>query len=79
MDKSLSSYLPRPSQDANSVLKCGEFYKKLESFIFNSISLGQWESARASFRCLVLSDEPGVRDTCRELLKVLILDAAHFW
>lgn len=79
MDENLSRYLPRASEDAKLVLKCGEFYKKLESSIFNSISLGQWESARASFRCLALSEDPGARDACRELLKILILESPNYW
>ena len=79
MEASLSKYLPSLEEDSKAVLKCGEFYKKLESSIFNHVSLGQWEPARASFRCLALSGEPSVRDTCKELLKILILESANYW
>lgn len=80
MEEGLSRYLPhRRLEETNSVLRCGETYKKLESSIFNSISLGQWESARASFKCLSLSEDTTSIDTSRELLKILILEAANFW
>lgn len=79
MDESLSTYLPRFAASASTVLRCGEVQQKHESFIFNSVSLGQWESARASFRCLALCEEAGVRENAKELLKILILEAAKFW
>lgn len=79
MDENLSRYLPSLSKDTNSVLRSGDVYKKLESSIFNSVSLGQWESARASVKCLALSSDAASRETSRELLKILILEAANFW
>jgi len=78
MDSNLSAYLPGGA-GGGSVLKCGEIHKKHESSIFNSVSLGQWESARASFKCLSLSQDASVRDNAKELLKILILEAAKFW
>lgn len=79
MEGSLTGYLPRSQEESTSVLRCRDTYKKLESLVFNSVSLGQWESARASLRCLALSNEAGVRHTARELLKVLILEASNYW
>lgn len=79
MDESLSTYLPRLAADSDSVLRCGDIQQKHESSIFNSVSLGQWETARASFQCLAVSQEVGARENARELLKILILEAAKFW
>ena len=79
MDEGLSTYLPRGARDSAPVLRCGDTQQKYESFIFNSVSLGQWETARASFQCLSLSQDPGARDNAKELLKILILEAAKFW
>jgi len=64
-------------QEKNSVLRCTDTHKKLESAILNSISLGQWEAARAHLCSLVV--RPGSREGTRELLKTLILDSASFW
>ncbi len=72
-------HLPRLIEDPNVVLRSGDTFKKLESSIFNSISLGQWELARASFRCLTLSGDANSQDTARELLKILILEAPTYW
>lgn len=71
--------LPRLLGDSNTVLRSEDTFKKLESSIFNSISLGQWELARASFRCLALSGDANSQDTARELLKILILEAPSYW
>lgn len=81
MDESLSTYLPLvATADASSVvLRCRDTQQKYESSIFNSVSLGQWESARASFKCLALSGEASARENAKELLKILILEAAKFW
>jgi hypothetical protein len=79
MDESLSTYLPGIAADSGSVLRSRNTQQKLESSIFNSVSLGQWETARASFQCLSVSQEAGVRDNAKELLKILLLDAAKFW
>lgn len=79
MEGSLLDYFPRPSEESTSVLICLDTYKKLESSVFNHVSLGQWELARASLRCLAISDAASVRDTARELLKVLILEASNHW
>ena len=68
-----------PGEEAASVLLCRDQHKKLESAVFNSVSLGQWESARACLRCLALSGDKKVCDSTRELLKVLILDASNYW
>lgn len=64
-------------QEKNSVLRCADTHKKLESAILNSISLGQWEATRAHLCSLVV--RPGSREGTRELLKTLILDSASFW
>jgi len=61
----------------SSNLRCADTHKKLESAIFNSISLGQWEAARAHLSSL--AGRPGSRLGTRELLKILILDSASFW
>lgn len=81
MEDNLSDYLPKsPAEDpSTSVLRCKDTYKKLQSFAFNAISLGQWETARASFQSLALSDDPAVRNTAKELLKILVLEAANYW
>lgn len=60
-----------------SILRCRDTDKKLESAVFNCISLGQWETARAHFRCL--AQEPSSRDNARELLKILVLESSSFW
>ena len=79
MEESLSTYLPGLAADSGSVLRCRNTQQKLESLIFNSVSLGQWETARASFQCLSVSQETGVRENAKELLKMLLLEAAKFW
>ena len=71
--------LPKFTEDSSSALRSTDTFKKLESTIFNSISLGQWELARASFKCLALSGDANVQDTARELLKILILEASNYW
>lgn len=76
--RSSSSYLVN-SEDRNhaSVLDFQEKTKKLESSVFNHVSLGQWEAARA---CLsYLAADPTSRDNARELLKILVLEAATYW
>ena len=78
MEGSQIDYLSR-SPESTSVLRCRDTYKRLESSVFNAVSLGQWESARASLSCLAISDEASVRVTARELLKVLILEASNHW
>jgi len=62
-----------------NALRCSDLHKKLESTIFNSVSLGQWESARACLRCIAQSGDRKDCDSTRELLKVLILDASNYW
>ena len=60
-----------------SVLQCVEKTKKLESSVFNHVSLGQWEAARA---CLSsLAADPASRDNARELLKILVIEATAYW
>ena len=60
-----------------SVLQSVEKTKKLESSVFNHVSLGQWEAARA---CLSsLAAEPDSRDNARQLLKILVTEATTYW
>ena len=70
------TFVPEGDEES-SVLRCADTHKKLESAILNSISLGQWEAARAHLCSLV--GQPGSREGARELLKILILDSASFW
>ena len=72
-------YLPRSPDAPSSVLRCDDTFKKLESTIFNSISLGQWELARASFRSLALSGDANTQDNAKELLKILVMEAPNYW
>ncbi len=67
-------YLP-----GKSVLNCGEEIKKLESSIFNHVSLGQWEAAKACVDQLAVADDSVTRVNARDLLKLLIVDAANYW
>lgn len=60
------------------VLRCTNARQKLESAIFNAVSLGQWEVAQAHFTALARGDAAG-RDNARELLKLLIMEASNFW
>ena len=64
---------------SKSVLWCQDTHEKLESCVFNSISLGQWELAGANLRSLSLSGEASIRDAARDLLKVLILESPNHW
>ena len=60
-----------------TVLRCDERRKTLESSVFNHVSLGQWEAARA---CLSsLSADVAGRENTRELLKILVLESATYW
>ena len=60
-----------------TVLRCDERRKTLESSIFNHVSLGQWEAARA---CLSsLSADAAGWENARELLKILVLESATYW
>ncbi len=63
--------------EASLALRCRDADKKLESAIFNCVSLGQWETARAHFSCL--AGEPSSRENAKELLKILILESSSFW
>ena len=74
-----AGYLPKLVDDSNCVLRSGDTFKKLESSIFNSVSLGQWELARASFKCLAQSGDTNAQDTAKELLKILIVEAPTYW
>lgn len=62
-----------------SLLNGGDEIKKLESSIFNHISLGQWEAAKACVDQLAVSSDPATRVNARDLLKLLIVDAANYW
>ena len=65
--------------ETTGALRCSDLHRKLESTIFNSVSLGQWESARACLRSIAQSGDSKVCESTRELLKVLILDASNYW
>lgn len=60
------------------VLRCTNSRQRLESAIFNAVSLGQWEVAQAFFTALAREDATG-RENARELLKLLIMEASNFW
>lgn len=60
------------------ILRCRNTRQRLESAIFNAVSLGQWEVAQAFFAALARDDTAG-RDNARELLKLLIMEASNFW
>lgn len=60
-----------------SPLECVERRKSLESSVFNHVSLGQWEAARACLACL--ATDPTSRGNARDLLKILVLEAASYW
>ena len=74
----VSSYLNgAEATNHGSVLQCVENSKKLESCVFNHVSLGQWEAARA---CLsTLTADPASRDSARDLLKILVIEATTYW
>lgn len=67
----------RQGEEGESILQCRDTNKKLESAIFNNVSLGQWEAARAHFA--YLAREPSSRENAKELLKILILEPVNFW
>ena len=59
------------------ILRCRDLARKLESSVFNSVSLGEWEAARASLACLAA--DPASRENAKELLKILVVEPANFW
>ena len=63
--------------EGSGILRSRDSARKLESSIFNSVSLGEWEAARASFACLAA--DPASRDNAKELLKILVIESANFW
>ena len=71
--------VPSLQLPGGSVLRCSDEVKKLESLLFNHISLGQWEPARACLRQLAASDDQDTRENARELLKILIVESANYW
>ena len=77
MESGLKDPFIEEEEGKSSTLRCADTHKKLESAIFNSISLGQWEAARAYLSSL--AGRPGSRLGTRELFKILILDSASFW
>lgn len=62
-----------------ALLQCSDKVKKLESSVFNNVSLGQWEVARASLTQLAAAEDQTTRENARELLKILIVEAANYW
>lgn len=60
------------------ILRCNNTRQRLESAIFNAVSLGQWELAQALFTTLAREDATG-RENARELLKLLIMETSNFW
>ena len=60
------------------VLRCTNARQKLESAIFNAVSLGQWEAAQAHFATLARGEAAG-RENARELLKLLVMESSNFW
>ena len=68
---------PEEEEEGLGVLRCNDTGKKLESAVFNYVSLGQWEAARANFT--VLASDPASRENAKELLKILILDSSNHW
>lgn len=69
---------PWPEVRQKDVLRCTNTRQKLESAIFNAISLGQWELAQAHFAALARSDA-AARESARELLKLVVMEASNFW
>ena len=69
---------PRTLPAQKSVLHCTNTTQKLESAIFNALSLGQWEIAQAHFAALSRGDS-ATRENAREMLKLLIMEASNFW
>ena len=72
------------TEGRRSVLHCSDTPQKLESAIFNAVSLGQWELSRALFsqlagQCREGGEGGGREDSARELLKLLIMEASSFW
>ena len=66
------------------VLRCTDTSQKLESAIFNAVSLGQWEIARAHFVSFArgrvgVGSDAVCRENARELLKLLAMEASNFW
>lgn len=78
-DLALSEYVQVSDLDSDSVLRCRDSVKQLESALFNHITLGQWEAARASIDRLAAAEDPNTRDNARELLKILIVESANYW
>lgn len=72
-----SGHTGSAEERAESVLRCKDTSKKLESSIFNHISLGQWEAARASLA--YLANDPESKENAKELLKILVLEATNYW
>lgn len=70
---------PWPPAVKKDVLRCTNTSQKLESAIFNAISLGQWETAQAHFATLARWDGGRSRENAKELLKLLIMEASNFW
>lgn len=68
----------------NSILCCSDTQQKLESAVFNAVSLGQWEVARGLLAELARRSSNYSRDhddgeNARELLKLLIMESSNSW
>ncbi len=75
----LREAIPGLQLPGESVLNGGDEIKKLESSIFNHISLGQWEAAKTYLNQLAVAEDLATRVNVRDLLKLLIVDAANYW
>ena len=67
-----------------SILCSSNTQQKLESAVFNAVSLGQWEVARGILAELARTRPNHSRDhdggeNARELLKLLIMEASNSW
>ena len=67
-----------------SALCCSDTQQKLESAVFNAVSLGQWEIARGLLAELARRSSNYSRDhdggeNARELLKLLIMESSNSW
>ena len=71
------------SRTERAVLRCSSARQRLESAVFNAVSLGQWEVAGALFAELAgghagSGGHSEGRENARELLKLIIMESSNF-
>ena len=64
-------------QEEGTLFNDEDAVSKLEALVFNSLSLGQWESARGHL--ISLSSHDKGRKTVKEILRSIVLNPKAVW